>query len=723
MSSSTNNLSKKGMSNYLILLLVCAVGIGINLICNLIADAIGIPLFLDTIGTILASCLGGYLPGIIVAIATNYLKELTHDYSVYYGIVNVLIAVVTVYFHKKGYLKKPALIVIYILILAVLGGCIGAIMDWLLEGATRDDRYTEYIEFFSEKCGMGDFAAEVAGEFVIDLVDKILTVLVAMFILSFVSDSARDKLRFSGWKQKPLSDEEKERLKSVKSKSLSLRTKIVLVLLLASLFLATAATWISLILFRNYTRDQHSDMAYGITDMMDDVIDGDSVDTYLELGEAAEGYSETEQLLYTIKGISPDIEYVYVYKILEDGCHVVFDLDTEDLEGEEPGTVIPFDESFSDYIPALLAGEEIEPIISDDTYGWLLTVYKPIYNSRGKCVCYAAVDVAMKDLTHYEREFFIKLIALFLGFFILIVAIGLWLAEYHIILPVNSMAARAGEFAYDNDENRAKNVEIIKSLDIETGDEVENLYRAFLKNTEDTARYVDELQEKTQTISEMQRGLIMVLADMVENRDESTGDHVRKTAAYTKIIMNGLRKLGYYKEELTDQFVSDVVYAAPLHDVGKIQVPDAVLNKPGKLTDDEFEIMKSHTTKGAEILEQAIESVPGASYLNEAKNLAAYHHEKWNGKGYPYGKAGEDIPLSARIMAVADVFDALVSKRCYKEPFTFEKAMDIIKEDAGTHFDPKVVEAFVNSEDEVREVAEHFDRIRVLKETKRPDKD
>ncbi len=136
------------------------------------------------------------------------------------------------------------------------------------------------------------------------------------------------------------------------------------------------------------------------------------------------------------------------------------------------------------------------------------------------------------------------------------------------------------------------------------------------------------------------------------------------------------------------------------------------MNKPGKLTDEEFEIMKTHTTAGKKMIEEAIQNVKGAAYLAEAKNLAAYHHEKWNGCGYPSGLSGEEIPLSARVMAVADVFDALVSKRCYKEPFSFEKAMSIIKESAGSHFDPKVVEAFVSAGEEVRQVAENFDKMR-----------
>ena len=232
------------------------------------------------------------------------------------------------------------------------------------------------------------------------------------------------------------------------------------------------------------------------------------------------------------------------------------------------------------------------------------------------------------------------------------------------------------------------------------------MYQAFAKTTENSANYVNQLRTKTETIAQMQNALIMVLADMVESRDENTGDHVRKTAAYTRIIMDQLKEMDYYTDQLTDQFIYDVEHSAPLHDIGKIAVSDMILNKPGKLTDEEFTIMKTHTTAGADILEQVIETVPDSGYLKEAKNLAEFHHEKWNGKGYPKGLAGEEIPLSARIMAVADVFDALVSDRCYKKAFPFEKAMSIIKEDAGTHFDPLVADAFIQAEDEVRKVAE-----------------
>ena len=178
-----------------------------------------------------------------------------------------------------------------------------------------------------------------------------------------------------------------------------------------------------------------------------------------------------------------------------------------------------------------------------------------------------------------------------------------------------------------------------------------------------------------------------------------------------EVILKKLREQGKFADKLTDSYIEDVVSSAPLHDVGKIGVSDLILNKNGKLTDEEFEQMKKHTEYGDEMIEKAIRNLPeGAGYLKEAKNLARFHHERWDGRGYPDGLKGEDIPLSARVMAVADVFDALVSRRCYKPPFDIEKAFSIIREETGDHFDPDVAEAFLDSRDEVIEIAKSLER-------------
>ena len=208
-------------------------------------------------------------------------------------------------------------------------------------------------------------------------------------------------------------------------------------------------------------------------------------------------------------------------------------------------------------------------------------------------------------------------------------------------------------------------------------------------------------------LSGMQSGMITFMAEVVENRDDNTGGHIKRTAKYVEVIAKELKKKGLYSDILTDSYVNDMIISAPLHDIGKIHIPDAVLNKPGKLTDEEFDIMKTHTTAGEELLTHAKSELGESAYLNMAVEMAAYHHEKWNGKGYPYGKSEDEIPLCARIMAVADVFDALTSKRCYKSAMPLEKAYAIIKEGSGTHFDPAVVDAFFAATEEIEKMIDN----------------
>ncbi len=489
---------------------------------------------------------------------------------------------------------------------------------------------------------------------------------------------------------------------------MSIRTKI-LSLLTAALFLfGFASAAISYSIYMDSSIEQHKYLGESTARLVSSVIDADKVDEYIEKGPLAEGYLEKEKQLYQIKNSSPTIEYLYVYKIMEDGCHVVFDLDSEGAEGSKPGEVIEFDEAFKEYLPTLLAGGNVAPIISDETYGWLLTVYVPVYDSQGSCKCYAAVDISMNDLRLQAQQFLVKLCVVFSCIFIVILLAAFWLAKYNLIIPINKMARSASRFRRDNVEALKQSLSEIRKLDIHTEDEIENLYRSFVTMTQENVNFMTDIHQKTQTISELQKAFILTMADMVERRDQNTGEHIKKTAAYVKIIAEEMKREGAYPKEITDEFVRRIVDSAPLHDLGKIGVPDAILNKPGKLTDEEFDIIKSHTKIGGRIISSLISAVPDSEYLYDAMDLALYHHEKWNGRGYPMGLSGEDIPISARIMAVADVFDALVSNRSYKKGFPYEKALAIIREERGAHFDPIVVDAFFAVKDEILKVADEF---------------
>ncbi|MER2236071.1 MAG: HD-GYP domain-containing protein [Candidatus Limivicinus sp.] len=189
--------------------------------------------------------------------------------------------------------------------------------------------------------------------------------------------------------------------------------------------------------------------------------------------------------------------------------------------------------------------------------------------------------------------------------------------------------------------------------------------------------------------------MIISLTDIIEGRDAYTGDHVRNTEDYVIQILRQLRLNPKYKDIITDQYVKLVARSAPLHDIGKIKIPDTILNKPGRLTEEEFAVMKTHTTYGAELVDEILYGLGDPKLTEVAKNIARDHHERMDGNGYPAGKKGDEIPLEARIMAVADVYDALVSERVYKKPFSKEEALAIMKDGRGTQFDADVLDAFL----------------------------
>ena len=235
-----------------------------------------------------------------------------------------------------------------------------------------------------------------------------------------------------------------------------------------------------------------------------------------------------------------------------------------------------------------------------------------------------------------------------------------------------------------------------KTLELET-------YRTNLENmVEEQTRIITA---RTRRISQIQEQVIMAMATLIETRDNSTGKHVKNTKTYVKMIAQELKARNIYADILTDDYIMNVYKAAPLHDVGKIKISDAILRKPGKLTEEEYNSMKLHSVYGREIINEIIGGVEDPEYVKIAEDIAMYHHERWDGTGYPIGLKGEDIPLCARIMALADVFDALYEERCYKEPIRpVFKIMQTLMEGRGTQFDPLITDVFVSLEQEVKEL-------------------
>lgn len=532
----------------------------INIAVNRLVKAMGLPLYVDNIGTLSGAVFGGYLPGMLVGYITNVINATADAENLFYAGISVLIAMMATFFAHRGFYDKFYKALITVPFLAFIGGVVGSGLTWMIYGP-----------------GDVSLPMQLFNDFKLDLVDKFLTVAGFYLLKKLIPEKYTSGMAFTDWHQKPMTGGEIKQAQQYDLKGMSLSKKISILISVIMIFISLVTTLISFKFYREFALEQ-----YAIT--------GDPIARMAEI------------------------------------------------------------------------------------------------------------------------SFLGKILSLFLGFFLMIMVLFLWFAEYRFTYPIAAMTFAASDFDFNDEEKLEKSLERLKSIDISTADELEKLYDVLTSTISNTVVYFEELTKKSEHIERMQDGLIYILADLVESRDKYTGDHIRKTAAYVELILELLREDGIYADQITDDYIKDVCHSAPLHDVGKIKVPDAILNKPGRLTDEEFGEMKKHTTAGSNIIDGARKLSGEDGYLAEAQNLAAYHHEKWDGSGYPNGLKGEDIPLSARIMAVADVFDALMSKRSYKEPFSFDKAMQIIEEGSGTHFDPLITKVFSEHSDRVMEILKENER-------------
>ncbi len=265
--------------------------------------------------------------------------------------------------------------------------------------------------------------------------------------------------------------------------------------------------------------------------------------------------------------------------------------------------------------------------------------------------------------------------------------------------------------AMNEEQDEARGLEL-GAVDYVTKPFSPDLVKARVKNQIELKRYRDHLEElvkeRTRELLLTQEVTIESMGTLAEYRDPETGGHIKRTKNYVKALAQHLRNNPKFESLLNDEAIDALYKSAPLHDIGKVGVRDYILLKPGKLTDEEFEEMKKHTIYGRDAILVNEKKLGVGSFLSVARQIAHTHQEKWDGSGYPQGLKGEDIPLNGRLMAVADVYDALISKRVYKPPFPHGEAVEIIKEGRGTHFDPDMVDSFLEITERFREIALEF---------------
>lgn len=713
MNQSQNKAVHKKISFRTYRLGLAAIGILINVLLAFFMNRMGLPLYLDTIGTIGVAAISGLLyPSILTAVFSSFLCSFFNESSIYMAFFNAIIAIYTVWFVRKFSFKNIARIFLFGLSVAIFTSLIVSTLQYSYFSNNPNSLVIQNAKTFVSASALPYFPSLLLINTLVYLFDKELSAIFVMLIKNILPKEFVKSFDLGIWKQRPLTSSEKAFINSWREDlPHSLRTRNTITIVTTAFLMILVMGWIGVRLYFDNAKHAKTQAAYDAVETASKYIDADKIDDFIKFGRNAPGYIETEKILYDIWKVSAEIQYLYAVRIEPEGCRAVFDVDTgDDEETYAPGVLIPFDKEFQEFLPVLFEGKEIEPVESRTIFGWMRSIYYPVRDSSGNTVCYVGADISLDYMADYMGAFMTKVALILSGFFILIIAYALWTTGVTTSFPISTIAAYVDRFAGEGEDREKldENVRVIRSLDIHTNDEVQKLYEAICRMTLNQAEHIRDISRLSESTAKMQDGLIITMADMVESRDSDTGAHVQKTSAYVKIIVEGLKKKGYYAQKITPKFMSDVVRSAPLHDVGKINIPDGVLNKPGKLTDEEFAIMKTHTTAGKKILENAISTVQGENYLKEARNMAAYHHERWDGKGYPEGLHGEVIPLSARIMAVADVFDALASPRVYKPAFPLEKALAILQEGAGTQFDPKCVEVFMDSLSEVKMILKKY---------------
>lgn len=330
----------------------------------------------------------------------------------------------------------------------------------------------------------------------------------------------------------------------------------------------------------------------------------------------------------------------------------------------------------------------------NDEYGHVITKYVPIFNSENKIIALLGVDFdyheyKQKIVTSFLRGLLFMALCLFSIYVVLI-----FYMKQIIVKPIVLISSRMNNFLKDGATS-------IEPIEIESGDELETMAGSFNKMVTDINSYIKQ-------ISDMQMETIFSLAKLAQSRDDDTGKHLERVQQYCYVLAKKLAAGSPYAEQIDDNFIINIVNASILHDIGKVAISDLILLKPGKLTDEEFTKMKEHTTLGAQTLSEVNSKFGKNSFIQIGTLMANYHHERWDGRGYPQGLKGEEIPLAARIMSIADVYDALGTKRVYKDPFPQEKCIAIITEGRGTQFDPVIVDAFLESVDEFYKIREEL---------------
>ena len=451
-------------------------------------------------------------------------------------------------------------------------------------------------------------------------------------------------------------------------------------------------SWSSFYSDKRLKQDQIN-VATNCAKIASNLISNAPIDEFLTKGESPLYNKYLSDMMIVCKNFNLRYLYVYIPDFKNNKIKVVFDMAGRSEDKNKVwklGEVVPKVPS-NEEKNAFYGTDEDTLVEQNDEYGHVITRYVPVINSDKKVVAILAADFDYNEYKHKIYTSFLRGL-IFISLCLLSVYIILLLYLKQIIVkPINIISSKMDNFLKDNVAN-------YDPLVLNSGDELASMADSFNRMAADINSYI-------KLVSDMQMETIFSLAKLAQSRDDDTGKHLERVQQYCYLLTQKLSQDSSYSDRIDDDFIKNMVNASTLHDIGKVAISDLILLKPGKLTDEEFFEMKKHAVLGAQTLKEVHSKFGNNSFVEMGMIIANYHHERWDGKGYPEGLTGEEIPLAARIMAIADVYDALGTKRVYKDAFPQEKCVAIIKEGRGTQFDPVIVDTFL-------EVADSFYKIR-----------
>ena len=467
-------------------------------------------------------------------------------------------------------------------------------------------------------------------------------------------------------------------------KARTVRTKFYVMVVLSAVILYTATLVTAHFIHSSSLETRYQNLCKTVIETTSGLIAGKDINSYTDDAYSFE-YIQLDQKIDTLKSTIPDIYSIGIYKMTAEGMGTVFTTENTSANGDN---ISSYDRNWGRYRESFLKSEVIDDAQIMTDSGMAVAYCMPVESGNAETF-YICASV-LQEKIDAENMLFLKSNLFALAFVVIFIFLFVILfVERRVVRPVVKISTMVNKAANTNDSEL---INEIREGSVKTGNEIENIHRSLLKIYTLKSRMINAIEKSDDNSVDS-------VAWLIRRMDVFNSSHLDNSLQYIMVFLSEMRNKEAYKGKITDEGVENVLLAAPFHDVGKLMIPENIVNKPGKLTEEEFEIMKDHCVFGARIIQHMYIENSSESYLGLAKEIALHHHERWDGEGYPNRLKAEQIPLYVRVVSIATVFDTLLSKRAYNRAFSFKEAVATIVSEKGKLFDPALVDILLESKD------------------------